>query len=182
MSVSIVARRYAQALFELGVEQGQLDKVVEEMAAFAGAWETSADLRNAIENPLVPHPAKKAVVGELADRIGASPTTRHALRLLVDRRRTKTLPYVAQKLRELADARLGVVRAEVTTAAPLSDGFYARLQTRLEKMTGKRVAIDRRTDASLIAGVITRIGDRIIDGSLRTRLHSLRDAMRPSGV
>jgi F-type H+-transporting ATPase subunit delta len=182
MSVSIVARRYAQALLELGIEQGQLDRIVGEMASFAEAWETAADLRNAIENPLVSHAAKKAVVGELADRIGATPTTRHALLLLVDRRRAKTVPYVARMLRELADARRGVVRAEVTTAVPLGDAFYARLQARLEKMTGKRVAVDRRVDSSLIAGVVTRIGDRIIDGSLRTRLHSLRDTTTPSGV
>jgi F-type H+-transporting ATPase subunit delta len=182
MSVSLVARRYAQALLELGVEQGEIDRVVEEMAAFAGAWEKSPDLRNAIENPLVPHAAKKAVVGELADQIGSTATARHALMLLVDRRRTRTLPYLARLLRELADARKGVLRAEVTTAAPLSEAFYVRLQAQLERMTSQRVVIDRRVDVSLIAGVVTRIGDRIIDGSLRTRLQSLRDAAAPSSL
>src|SRR4029077_8856544 len=113
------------------------------------------------------------------DRIGACTTSRNALMLLVDRRRTRTLPLVARMLRELADARKGVVRAEVTTATPLSAEYFERLQARLEKMTGKRVVIDRKTDASLIAGVVTRIGDRIIDGSLRTRLQSLRDATTP---
>ncbi|MGA7124592.1 MAG: ATP synthase F1 subunit delta [Polyangiaceae bacterium] len=182
MSVSIVARRYAKALLELGAEHGDLDRLVDEIAAFAAAWETSADLRNAIENPLVPHAAKKAVVGELAERLGASATVRNTMLLLVDRRRTATLPYLARMLRELADERKGVVRAEVTTAAPLSDAYYARLQLQLEKMTGKRVAIDRRTDESLIAGIVTRIGDRVVDGSLRTRLQSLRDAMTPPGT
>ena len=179
MSVSIVARRYAQALLELGVEQKDLDRLVDELGRFAESWETSGELRNAIENPLVPHAAKKAVVNELVDRLGATPTVRHALLLLVDRRRTRALPYVARMLRELADARKGLMRAEVTTAIPLEDGYYARLQAQLERMTGKHVVIDRRTDESLIAGVITRIGDRIIDGSLRTRLQSLRDAMTP---
>ncbi len=180
MSVSIVARRYAQALLELGMEQNNLDKLVEDVSAVASAWDTSPELRNALENPLVPHDAKKAVMGELADQIGATPTTRHALLLLVDRRRTKTLPYLARTLRELADARKGVVRAEVTTAAPLGDSYYARLQVQLEKLTGKRVVVDRRTDPALIAGVVTRIGDRIFDGSLRTRLQSMRDAMMPT--
>jgi F-type H+-transporting ATPase subunit delta len=180
VSVSIVARRYAQAVLELGVEQGQLDGVVEEMTAFADAWDASPELRNAIENPLVAHAAKKAVIGALADQIGASPTTRHTALLLVDRRRAKALPYLARTLRELADARKGLLRAEVTTAAPLSDAYYARLQAQLETMTGKRVVVDRRTDPSLIAGVVTRIGDRILDGSLRTRLQSLRDALMPA--
>jgi F-type H+-transporting ATPase subunit delta len=180
VSVSIVARRYAQALLELGAEQSQLDRIVEEIAAAAHAWETSADLRNAIENPLVAHPAKTAVVADLANAIGAGATTRNALRLLVERRRMKTLPYIARALRELADARKGVVRAEVTTAAPLGDDYYVRLQARLERITGKRVVIDRVIDPSLIGGVIARIGDRIFDGSLRTRLQSLRDALLPS--
>ena len=179
MSVSIVARRYAQALFEIGVEQGSLDAIVSEVESIAAMWESSAELRNALENPLVAHPAKTAVMNELASRLGASPTTRNALLLLVDRRRIKTLPYLARSLREFADARKGVVRAEVTTAVALSEAYYARLQAQLEKMTGKRVVVDRRIDAALIGGVVTRIGDRIFDGSLRTRLHSLRDALIP---
>lgn len=180
MSVSIVARRYAQALLELGTEQGNLDQLVEETSAVAATWQASHELRNALENPLVPHAAKRAVIGEVATRMGASVTTRHVLLLLVDRRRTGALPYIANWLRELADARKGVVRAEVTTAAPLSDAYYARLQAQLEKMTGKQVVVDRKTDPALIGGVVTRIGDRIFDGSLRTRLQSLRDAMLPN--
>jgi hypothetical protein len=77
-------------------------------------------------------------------------------------------------LSELADARKGLVRAEVTTATPLSEAYYGRLQTQLEKMTGKRVVVDRKTDSTLIGGVITRIGDRVFDGSLRTRPMQLR--------
>lgn len=180
MSVSIVARRYARALLELGLEEGQLDSMVREIDAVAEAWETSPDLRNALENPIVSLAAKKAVMSDLAEALQASATARRALLLLVDRRRTRALPYIASALREMADARKGLLRAEVTTAEPLSDGYYARLQKQLEAMTGQRVVVDRRTDPSLIGGVITRIGDRILDGSLRTRLQSLRDALLPT--
>ncbi len=180
MSISIVARRYAQALLELGSELGTLDQLVTDVTSAADAWEASPDFRNAIENPLVAHDAKKAVVGDLADRIGASATTRSALLLLVDRRRMKTLPYLARTLLELADARRGVVRAEVTTAAPLSDEYYVKLQAKLEKMTGQRVVLDKKIDPALIGGVIARIGDRILDGSLRTRLETLRSALLPN--
>jgi F-type H+-transporting ATPase subunit delta len=179
MSVSIVARRYAQALLEMGAEEGTLDRLVEEMTTVAEAWHTSPELRNALENPLVDQAMKKAVMTEMSEQIGATPTTRHALLLLIDRRRTKALPYIARVLRELADARKGVVRAEVTTAAPLSDAYYGRLQAELEKMTGKKVVVDRKTDPLLIAGVVTRIGDRVLDGSLRTRLQSIKDSLMP---
>lgn len=180
MSVQIVARRYAKALLELGAEQGQLDKIVDEVLTVADAWLTSSELRNAIENPLVSHDAKRAVMGELADQIGASLVTRNTLLLLVDRRRARTLPYLAHALLELADARKGLVRAEVTTVQPLSEAYYGRLQAQLEKITGRRVVVDRRTDPSLIGGVVTRIGDRVFDGSLRSRLQSLRDALLPT--
>jgi F-type H+-transporting ATPase subunit delta len=179
VSVQIVARRYAQALLELGVEQSAVDKIADDFEAIAHAFETSHDLRNALENPLVAHAAKKGVMSDLCDQIGASPTTKHALLLLIDRRRMKTLPYVARYLRELADVRKGIVRAEVTTAVALSEAYYERLRAQLEKMTGKRVVVDKRTDAALVAGVVTRIGDRVFDGSLRTRLQSLRDALLP---
>jgi F-type H+-transporting ATPase subunit delta len=179
VSVQIVARRYAQALLELGSEDGSLDKIVDEMASVAGAWDTSTDLRNALENPLVALAAKKAVMNDLCEQLGATVSTRHVLQLLIDRRRIKTLPYVSQYLRELADAKKGILRAEVTTAVPLSDAYYGRLQQQLEKMTGKSVVVDRRTDPTLVAGVVARIGDRIFDGSLRTRLQSLKDALLP---
>jgi F-type H+-transporting ATPase subunit delta len=180
MSVSIVARRYARALLELGLEGGQLDSVVGEIDAVAQSWTGSPELRNALENPIVSLAAKKAVMSDLAAALQTSAVTRQALLLMVDRRRTRALPYIASALREMADARKGLLRAEVITATPLSDGYYVRVQKQLEAMTGQRVVVDRRTDPSLIGGVVTRIGDRILDGSLRTRLQSLRDALLPT--
>ena len=104
---------------------------------------------------------------------------RNTLQMLLERRRIQTLPYVASYLREQADKRRGVLRAEVTTATPLSDAYYERLRLQLEKTTGQKVVVDKKTDPALVAGVVTRIGDRILDGSLRTRLQSLKDALLP---
>jgi F-type H+-transporting ATPase subunit delta len=100
--------------------------------------------------------------------------------LLGDRRRLHALPAIAQLLKEMGDLKEGVLRAEVTTAARLPEDYYAKLQKQLEKMTGKRVVIDRREDPSLIAGVVTRIGDMVIDGSLRTRLSEMMNALLPN--
>ncbi len=180
MSVSIVAERYAQALLELGVEDGNLDTIVREIESIAGAWAASADLRNALENPLVSQPLKKVVMGDVADGAGVGQTTKNTLLMLVDRRRTRVLPYLATKLRQLADARKGLVRADVTSASILPDTYYRRLQVELERMTGQHVIVERHIDPSLIGGVVTRIGDRIFDGSVRTGLQSLREALLPS--
>lgn len=172
-----VARRYAKAILELGSEGGNLDALVEELLNLSAAYEASAELRNALENPLVPFEAKKAILGQLAERLGLSATARHTVLLLNDRRRMRVLPGIAQLLKEMTDQRRGVVRAVVTTAVPLADGYYDRLRDRLEKMTGKKVVLDRREDPSLIGGVVARIGDTVIDGSLRARLQEMKSAL-----
>jgi F-type H+-transporting ATPase subunit delta len=180
MSVSVVARRYATALLELGLETGEIDRLAGEIEGLAGAWDESAELRGAIENPLVPIEAKKNILQDVAERLGVGHTARNTVMLLLDRRRMRTLPLVARYLREANDARKGLLRAEVITAAPLSDAYYTKLQAQLEKMTGKKVALERRQDPTLIAGVVTRIGDRVYDGSIRSRLQSMRDALMPT--
>jgi len=180
VSVSLVARRYATALLEIGSDSGMLDSIVSDLTNAASAYEASAELRGALENPLVAHDAKKAVVAEIAQTLGIGEVARHTLQILVDRRRVGALPYIARYLHELNDAKKGLLRAEVTTATPLTDAYYARLQAQLEKMTGKKVAIDRKVDPSIIAGVVTRIGDRIYDGSVKSRLVSMKDTLLPS--
>jgi F-type H+-transporting ATPase subunit delta len=180
VSVSLVARRYATALLEIGTDSGILDSIVADLSNAASAYEASAELRASLENPLVAHEAKKAVVAEIATTLGIGEVARHTLQLLVDRRRVAALPYIARYLHELNDAKKGLLRAEVTTATPLTDAYYARLQAQLEKMTGKKVAIDRKVDPSIIAGVVTRIGDRIYDGSVKSRLVSMKDTLLPT--
>jgi F-type H+-transporting ATPase subunit delta len=180
VSVSIVARRYAKALLELGLENGDIEIVVRDLEALAEIWDRNAELRNVVENPLVALEAKKAAVTEVAAALGAGATARNTALLLIDRRRARALPYIAASLRELADARKGVVRAQVTTATSLPEPYYAKLQAQLERLTGMRVIVERQTDASLIGGVVTRIGDRIFDGSVRSRLQSMREALLPT--
>jgi F-type H+-transporting ATPase subunit delta len=180
MIAGVVARRYAQALLELGSETGQLDALVEEISAVAASYKASPELQHAMENPLLPHAVKKGILADLGTTIGLGATAQNALFLLNDRRRLQALPGIAQLLREMSDRRKGVVRAEVITAAPLSEAYYARLQQQLEKMTGRKIALDRREDPTILAGVITRIGDTLYDGSLRTRLHEIKHSLLPN--
>lgn len=177
---SNVARRYAKALLELGAEVGSLKAIVDQTSRAAEVYEASAELRAALDNPLVSHMAKKAILADVADKLAVSPTVKNTLLLLNDRRRLHVLPLIAQLLREMSDLKDGVVRAEVVTAAKLPDAYYAKLTMQLEKMTGKRVVIEKREDPTLIAGVVTRIGDTVIDGSLRTRLDELRNVLMPN--
>jgi len=176
---SIVARRYAKALIELGGEQGNLEAIVREMSAIAEIAESSDELRAVLANPQVPRTARKAVLTEIAQKINASQTTRNVLGLLADRGRLRTLPAIAKELRTEADRRAGVVRARVTSAAPLSDVYVQKLTQALEGRYNKKVVIERGVDPTLLAGVVTRIGDTIIDGSLRARLDELKTELLP---
>jgi F-type H+-transporting ATPase subunit delta len=168
-----IARRYAKALMELGTESGQLDALVDEISRVAAAYDESSDLRHAIDNPLVTYDAKKAVLAEICDRLAVGPVAKNTIMLLNDRRRMRALPGIARALRELFDAKKGLVRAEVVSAKPLSADYVEKLRQSLERRTGKKIVLEQRQDASLIAGVIARIGDTVYDGSLRGRLHEL---------
>jgi F-type H+-transporting ATPase subunit delta len=176
-----VARRYAKAIMDLGREAGNLEVLVEEIVAVAQVYQTSPELRNALENPLVAYDAKRAILTEIATQLGSGPHTKNTLLLLNDRRRMRVLPDIAQRLKELTDIDRGVVRAVVTTAVQLSDDYFRRLQGQLEKMTGKRVVLDRREDPSILGGVVTRIGDTVVDGSLRSRLQEMKTTLVESG-
>lgn len=180
MIPGVIARRYATALLELGSETGQLDALVDELQRAAQAYDVSAELRAAFDDPLVPPQAKKAILGEVVARIGASPTTKNALGLLLDRRRIRALPAIAARLRDMADLKRGILRAEVLTAMPLPEEYFGKLQQQLERITGRRVALDRKLDPSLICGVVVRVGDTVYDGSLVARLRQLKDSMLPN--
>ena len=172
-----IARRYAKALVEIGAETGTLETLVTEIGDLGAAFSASLELRNAMENPLIAREGKVAILEELAQRLSLSPTAKNLLLMLGARRRLPALPGIAQRLREMNDLRKGIVRAEVTTAVPLSDAYYERLRIELEKMTGNKVTLDKREDPSIIAGVVTRIGDTIVDGSLRTRLQQMKHTL-----
>jgi F-type H+-transporting ATPase subunit delta len=177
--VSVVARRYAKALIDLGVETNTLDAIVRDIANVAEAVEQSAELRDVRDNPQVPAAARKAVFAEIAQRLGAGPMSKNAVLLLTDNGRLRALPAIARALREEADRRAGVVRAHVSSAAPLSDAYVTRLTQALEARFQKKVVVQRTVDPSLIAGVVTRVGDTIIDGSVRARLNELKTELMP---
>lgn len=177
MSFEAVANRYAQALFDIGVETSTLAKLAEETQSFADAYTASPELRAILNNPIVSEASREALLREIASRTGAGTTLTNTLRLLAQRRRLAIVPAMARALGKMSDEKQGLVRASVSSAKPLEEAYARRLQGELEKMTGKRVILTRTVDASLIAGVVTRVGDTVIDGSLKTRLEGLKSQL-----
>jgi F-type H+-transporting ATPase subunit delta len=175
----VVARRYAKALLELGTETNSLDAIVKDLGALAELIDGSAELRDVSENPQVSNDARKAVFTDIASRLGFNPMSRNAVLLLIDNGRLRALPNIARALREESDKRAGVLRAHVTSAAPLNESYVQRLQQALEARFKKKVVVQRSVDPNLIAGVVTRVGDTIIDGSVRARLNELKTDLMP---
>jgi F-type H+-transporting ATPase subunit delta len=180
MSLQAVASRYAQAVFELGLESGELGAICRSLAEFAALLGQHEPLRRALENPLVAESDRGALVQQLTERLRVTPLAAQTLRLLVKRRRLGALGAISARLSRLNDEREGVIRATVTSARPLLDGFGARLKDRLENELRRRVELVQHTDPSLIAGVIVRIGDNTYDGSLRGQLTQVASRLLPS--
>jgi F-type H+-transporting ATPase subunit delta len=177
MSHENIARRWGRAVFELGKESNSLAALNRDMASFAEVYSSSRELSGVLENPLVPEPAREAILRDIAARLSLSETATSTLRLLSKKRRIVALPEIARYLARLVDADANVVRAEVTSAGPLTEAYLNRLKSELEKATGKTVVISQKQDKSLIGGVITRIGDQVIDGSVRARLDGFRESL-----
>jgi F-type H+-transporting ATPase subunit delta len=179
--MSALGRRYAKALLELAREQSLTDQVVRDVGALSDAWKESSELRELIRNPVVPKPALRATIDAIMEKLGLSKLVRNTVGLLADRGRLAYLPDVLSAFEEISEAETGRVRAEVISAKPLDDAYYNRLLEKLQRATGQRIVLVKKEDPSLIGGVVTRIGDRVFDGSISNRLSELRETLLANG-
>ncbi len=166
--------RYAKALFALGKESQSLPALREEITGLAQLLETDSNLREVLLTPLHPADERKAVLLEVAGRGSLSPTVRNFTAYLIDRRRLIDLPEIVAEFNRLADEDEGLVTAKVISASPLDEEREQRLQRALSDRTGRRVRLEVELDPTLIGGAIAKVGDLVIDGSLRTQLGQLR--------
>jgi len=177
VSYEAIARRWAHAAFDLAKEANNLAEVNRDIAAFAGVYRGNEELAAVLDNPLIPDASREGIVREVCERLGATPLAANTLRLLAQKRRTAAVPEISRQLSRLVDEDSNLVRAEVISAGPLTEAYLAKLRAELERATGKKVTLQHRQDKSLIAGVITKIGDKTIDGSARARLVHFREAL-----
>lgn len=175
--MSAIGRRYGKALLDLAAEQNQVDPIARNLTDLRNTWEGSEELREAFENPSVSSADRRRIIDSLAGRMGLSPLVTSTFKLLSDRRRTRYLLEIIDAFEHLAEERAGRVRAEVITATGMPETYYAELQKALEGVTGKKVTLLKREDPSIIGGVVARVGDKVFDGSIRTRLDELKDEL-----
>ena len=172
-----VARRYARALFDIGVDSGKFEALGQEIGDLATLWAASPELRQALENPVFRPSEKRAVLEQILPRVAPTPEVRRLALLLLERRRILLLPAIAQAYRDFADAHTGRVRARVISAEPLAPPALERVRQSLEARTGKKVIVETAVDPALIGGVVAQVGDLVLDGSVRTQLSDLRQKL-----
>jgi F-type H+-transporting ATPase subunit delta len=178
MIMGSIARRYAKALFALAEEQGRIEQWSESLQSLRGALASSPELRNALGSPAYTRDQQRGVVTSLAAALGLPEEVRNLLLLLADRNRLTYAAGVADRFRDLADERLGRVRAKVTSAVPLSAGEAGRIAEKLAGITKGQVILETAVDPSLLGGVVAQVGSLVYDGSVRAQLEELRRAMR----
>ena len=177
MAKTPAAKRYAQALFELGVEHDELEELGDALDEASTLLDDSPELRNVLFNPAVELDERRQVVDAIAEHAKWPKLFRNFLMLLIDNDRIGCLAGIADNYAGRADDHQGRVRARVTTAVELDDDALESLRDRLGELTGKEVLMSTDVDPSLIGGAVARVGSTIYDGSIQNHLQRMREAI-----
>jgi F-type H+-transporting ATPase subunit delta len=169
-----VARRYAQGVFQLAEAEKDLERWRGQLQQLDALLQDDV-LRAAFANPAVPTPRRLELAASLATEL--RPQTRNLLRLLIEHRRTSEMPEIRREFERMADEAEGIVNATLTTAVDLSDPERQRYEGELARRLGRKVRLEHRRDPALIGGAMVQIGDRLVDGSVRTQLDRLRQRL-----
>jgi len=170
--------RYASALFELASEAGIVTAVESDLDNLAAALRESAELSALIRNPEVSREALGRVLSGIGQKLALADLTKNFLGVLAQNRRAGELPAVIRAFHAIAAAQRGEVGAEVASAHPLTDEQIATLEAKLRAREGRTVKLKTRVDPDLLGGLVVTVGSKRIDGSIRTRLNSLAQAMK----
>ncbi len=181
ISTASVAGRYASALFELADEANALPAVEADLGRFSDMVAESADLARLVKSPVFAADEQAGAVGAVLDRAEIGGLVGNFIRVVAGNRRLFVMPEIIAGFRRMLAEHRGEVAAEVVSAEPLGERHIAALKEALKASIGKDVALNVHVDPTLIGGLIVQVGSRMIDGSLRTKLNSLKLAMKEVG-
>jgi len=176
-----LAQRYATALFELAKDAGKLDAVGSELTGMVELMHQSADLQRLVESPVIGREAQGAAIAAIAAKAGLDDLTRRFLGLLAEHRRLFALPGMAKAYGAMLAAHKGEMVAEVVAAIELGDDDLETLKKAIAAYVGQAVTVETRVDPALLGGVVVRVGSRMLDASLRTKLKQLEQSLKGSG-
>jgi F-type H+-transporting ATPase subunit delta len=180
-TVSGMAGRYATALFELALEQNAVDQVAGDLRRFLALIDASEDLGRLVRSPVFSSDEQARAVSAVLERTGIGGITANFIRLVAKKRRLFAVRTMARDFFKLVARHRGEVAAQVTVAEPLSDARLNELKEALRQVTGKQVELDVKVDPAIIGGLVVKVGSRMLDTSLRTKLNALKHAMKEVG-
>ncbi len=177
MKETILARRYAKALFSLGKENGESKKYSESLAAIAELYHEDAIL-DAIVNPLYPLEVRQIVMTKIGESAGGDSILLRFLTLLVEKKRADILPEIATQIKAMADEEENICHGSVVSAVELDEELKGKVRETLERITGKTVMLETSVDPSIIGGIVAKVGDLVLDGSIKAQLHGLKEVIK----
>lgn len=173
-----IAERYAQAVFDLSRDSGDLKKLESDVAALDEAMKVSSDLRAMLTSPVITRDEQGAALDALAKKMGLGATVANTLALMATKRRLFVVPQMLAALKDRMAADRGEVTAEVRAAKALTKTQSDKLAKALKASTGKDVNLDVTVDDSLIGGLVVKVGSQMIDTSIRAKLNALQNTMK----
>jgi F-type H+-transporting ATPase subunit delta len=173
-----IARRYAKALLLIAKEDDQTETYRQELQAVTDLFQQQKELDQAVNNPLHDFGARRKVLSDIVEKLRLSATLSSFLMLLFDKRRFGFLESINDNYQRMADEVKGVARASLVAATELPAETVEKIRTTLSNKTGKDIILEVEQDPGLIGGIVTRIGDLVFDGSIRTQLLNMRETLK----
>ena len=180
MTGNIVARRYAKALFTVAQSsaKGAMAQYGDDLARLAGVLENAPELTKIFRNPIFGVEEKRGVIIKILDKVAPCAMVRNFCLLLADKNRLAFLPEIGASYGSLLDAAQGVLRGKLVTAVKLPDGVQKNVVDKLQKESGQKVVLDYEVDQDIIGGLMLKIGDKVLDASIRAQLQILKENIK----
>jgi F-type H+-transporting ATPase subunit delta len=178
MTGNVVARRYARALFAVGQQKGDLDAYGKDLAAVAEVVAASDELKKTLKSPIFSGEEKKKVISQVLDKVDSGTAVRNFCYLLADKDRLAVLPEIQAYFAQMADEAAGILRGNLVTAVDLDEKRQKDLGAKLEKQIGRKIELEYDVKPSILGGVILKVGDKVLDASLRAQLDNLKENIK----
>jgi F-type H+-transporting ATPase subunit delta len=177
---TILAKRYAKALFAVGQEEGKSESFREALIVLGDFLNNYPEAMDALTNLLYPMELREKVMEQLINELQADQFMANFLKLVVQKKRADILPEMATEFQALVDADQNISRGTVVSASEISGELQTKVQSTLENITGKKVILTSEIDPAIIGGIVAKVGDLVMDGSIKTQLAGLNESIKGS--
>ncbi len=174
----ILAKRYAKALFSVAAETDAFDDYSKAMNDFAETFKGSPEVRDGLSNPVYPMEVRVKVMDYMVKTMNFTGVIKNFLNLVVQKNRATVLPDIAEAFQTLVDEKRNICQGTVVSAMEMGTELKDKVQATLEKITGKTVILSSRVDPSIIGGIVAKVGDLVLDGSLSSQLLGLKESIK----